>query len=192
MDRARPNDDQIGQREGVFAKDPKGVARWVLEKAQAIPSLKLPSNPDWSQFRPTSTARVIDLESETGLQNLLQKNMTGFVEFYSPSCGACKKFAPIYESAARKSQASGAAHAFARIDCSTNLGEQCCNRHGIDAYPSVFYMHDSQLDKYPGGSKRKELLDYLATMTEPTAIDVADEEESALICVGNAQCPAGS
>ena len=177
---SRPQDDQIAQREGVLTKDLKDVVRWILAKARAVPSLKMPSDPDLSQFRTSNSARVIDLESETTLEDLLKKNLTGFVEFYSPSCGACKKFAPVYESAARKSQASGAEHAFARIDCSTTLGEQCCNRHGIEAYPSVFYMHGGKLDKYPGGSKRKELLKYLATMSEPAAVDVASEEESGL------------
>ena len=179
LDRAsRIPDDPIGQREGVLTKGLRGIIQWVLAKARPLPSLKLPSNPDLSKFSAsTSSSQVVDLESEAALQDLLQKNLTGFVEFFSPSCGACKKFAPVYESAARKAQANIGKHAFARIDCSTTLGEQSCNRHGIEAYPSVFYMHGGQMDKYPGGSKRKELLDYLATMTEPAVIDVASEEE---------------
>lgn len=50
--------------------------------------------------------------------------------------------------------------------------------HNIEAYPSVFFMHGGRLEKYPGGSKRKDLLEYLAVMTEPVAVDVASEEEA--------------
>ena len=164
--------------ESALTKDFRGVIQWILAKARLLPSLKMPSNPDLSKFGTVSTARVIDLESEASLQELLHKNVSGFVEFFSPSCGACKKFAPVYESAARKAQASEADHAFARIDCSTTLGEQCCNMHNIEAYPSVFFMHGGRLEKYPGGSKRKDLLEYLAVMTEPVAVDVASEEET--------------
>lgn len=174
----RAQDDQLAQRESALTKDFRGVIQWILAKARLLPSLKMPSNPDLSKFGTVSTARVIDLESEASLQELLHKNVSGFVEFFSPSCGACKKFAPVYESAARKAQASEADHAFARIDCSTTLGEQCCNMHNIEAYPSVFFMHGGRLEKYPGGSKRKDLLEYLAVMTEPVAVDVASEEEA--------------
>eukprot|EP00439_Symbiodinium_sp_Y106_P042493 s1430_g5.t1 len=174
----RAQDDQLAQRESALTKDFRGVIQWIVAKARLLPSLKMPSNPDLSKFGTVSSARVIDLESEASLQDLLHKNMSGFVEFFSPSCGACKKFAPIYESAARKAQASKAHHAFARIDCSTTLGEQCCNMRNIEAYPSVFFMQGGRLEKYPGGSKRKDLLDYLAVMTEPAAVDVSSEEET--------------
>eukprot|EP00434_Breviolum_minutum_P019538 symbB.v1.2.017236.t1/scaffold1342.1/size124297/9 len=153
------------------------VIPWILEHSRPLKAFQVPSDyvaGDGSVFQQKASA-VLDLDSEKDLQKLLERKVTGLMEFYSPSCGACKKFAPSFESAASKGSSN---FTFARMDCSTVEGERSCNRHGIDKYPSVFYMVDGRLETYTGGPGRNQLLEFLHLHSSPLFLDVASEEEA--------------
>ncbi|CAK9084638.1 unnamed protein product [Durusdinium trenchii] len=152
------------------------ILPWVLEHSRRYRALSVPETFEPEQggaFR-SQEAPVLELGNEKELQQLLERNVTGYMEFFSPSCGACKKFAPTYESAARKAPN----FTFARVDCSTPDGERSCNKHGIDKYPSLFLMQGGRLEKYPGGPKRHQLLEYLETQTSPPWRDFQSQEEA--------------
>lgn len=145
------------------------IIPWVLEqsrrKAFDVPAEYLPG--EGLAFR-QKTSAVLDLFNEKDLQKLLERKVSGFMEFYSPSCGACKKFAPSYESAARKAET----FTLARMDCSTAEGERSCNKHGVDKYPTVLYMANGRLEKYPGGPGRDQLLEFLEAQSSPLVEEV--------------------
>ncbi|CAJ1424373.1 unnamed protein product [Effrenium voratum] len=164
------------RQRGVLAGKLREVIPWVLARAQSVKGLRVPSSPDLSAVPGAAVgAAVLEVGSEAELQDLLRRNVSGFVEFFSPSCGSCKRLAPVYESAARK---AGDGFTFAKVDCSTSQGEKCCAKHNIEAYPSIFYIRGGTMQKYPGGPKRDDLLEFLAMQTEPLAQEVANEEEA--------------
>eukprot|EP00435_Cladocopium_sp_Y103_P000159 s3648_g1.t1 len=157
------------------------IIPWILEQSRRLKAFDVPTEylpGDGLVFR-QKTSAVLDLLNEKDLQTLLERKVTGFMEFYSPSCSACKKFAPSYESAARKAEH----FTLARMDCSTAEGERSCNKHGVDKYPTVLYMANGRLEKYPGGPGRDQLLEFLEAQSSPLMEEVKTIEAARALAV---------
>lgn len=53
-----------------------------------------------------------------------------FVEFYSPSCGHCKRLAPTWEQLGKKFQNEKSVK-IGKIDCTTSVNRQFCNEQKV-------------------------------------------------------------
>lgn len=102
---------------------------------------------------------------DDAVQSLTAGNFTSatengmwLVEFYSPYCGHCKKFAPTLHDLAESSkhfQDSSNFH-IARVNCIAQ-GDLCV-RQNIDAYPSLELFRDGTwFESYAGGRSYEEL-----------------------------------
>lgn len=168
----------FGQSKGVFAHGVKDVASWVLNQARAVEGLKVADSIKGLEEQQVSVQSVIDVDSKAQLDGLVQdKSKIGLVEFYSPSCGACKVFNPVYESAARKfSRENKAAATFARVDCSTS--GQICNQYGVDGYPTILFFQEGKTSPYGGGRSRDNILGYLEVKAAPDFVEAKTETEA--------------
>ncbi|SPO22681.1 uncharacterized protein UTRI_01359 [Ustilago trichophora] len=85
-----------------------------------------------------------------------------FIEFYSPYCGHCKKFAPTYHDLAESNKHLEDSSDFhlARVNCIAQ--SDLCERQNIAAYPSLELFRDGAwFESYMGERSYEELDAYV-------------------------------
>ncbi|SNX82395.1 uncharacterized protein MEPE_01101 [Melanopsichium pennsylvanicum] len=121
------------------------LARWscaVLTLLVAAASVLSGPLPNFDAAITSLTGGNFTSATETGMW---------FVEFYSPYCGHCKRFAPIFHDLAESNnhlQDSSEFH-IARVNCIAQ--DDLCVRQNIDAYPSLELFRDGAwFESYTG------------------------------------------
>lgn len=73
----------------------------------------------------------------------------------------------------------------ADVDCTAEGGEELCQEHGIQGYPSLKYGDPADLQDYEGGRDFESLQEFakenLKPMCSPMNIDLCDDEKKAQI-----------
>ncbi|CAE8690778.1 unnamed protein product [Polarella glacialis] len=181
--------DGLQRDNRVISKDLSGIANWVLELSRNISGLKVPAD-DVKMDDIDSSPGVVDLTAAS-LKAIVDSKSSGLVEFFSPDCYACKKFAPVYESAARTLHRDYAEAnlTFGSIDCSSPEGQSLCAKYKVDAYPTIYFLKGGEFLAYGGGSKKKDLIQWLKRELTPTMSEVSSEAE-ALKAIAAASTPA--
>ncbi len=85
-----------------------------------------------------------------------------FVEFYSPYCGHCKKFAPVFHDLAESNQHLEDSSNFhiARVNCIAQ--GDLCQRENIAGYPSLhLYRQGKYIESFEGDRSYEELDAYI-------------------------------
>lgn len=106
---------------------------------------------------------------DPAVQSLTEGNFTSstdhgmwFIEFFSPYCGHCKRFAPTFHDLAvdnRHLEDSSDFH-IARVNCIAQ-GDLCV-RQNIDGYPSLELFQDGKwFESYEGGRSYEEVDAYV-------------------------------
>lgn len=89
-------------------------------------------------------------------------NGAWLIEFYSPHCGHCKRFAPTFHDLAddnRHLEDSSNFH-IARVNCIAQ--GDLCTRHNIDAYPSLELFREGRwIESYIGDRSYEDLDAYI-------------------------------
>lgn len=106
---------------------------------------------------------------DPAIQSLTASNFTSstdngmwFVEFFSPFCGHCKKFAPTFHDIAESNRHLEDSSNFhiARVNCIAQ--GDLCERQNIEGYPSLeLYRDGTWVDSYTGGRDYEELDAYI-------------------------------
>ncbi|PWN24047.1 thioredoxin-like protein [Microstroma glucosiphilum] len=141
---------------------------------------------------PTTSRRASDLDggehmvtlTANDFQSGISTDLT-FVEFYSPWCGHCKRFAPTFKNVA-EIQEHWAEEGFRikRVNCA-NSGD-VCESQKVTGYPSLFlYRNGQMVEKYKGDRSFEDLMSF----TTARASDYRKQKEAK---VGKVAAPAGA
>merc|ERR1712228_312204 len=65
------------------------------------------------------------------------------VKFYTPWCGHCKKYAPIFQETAEITSASDGYIHFGQMDCESN--DKMCAEYHITGYPTTLLLYNGKL-----------------------------------------------
>mmetsp|Transcript_81480 Transcript_81480/g.143895 ORF Transcript_81480/g.143895 Transcript_81480/m.143895 type:complete len:1076 (+) Transcript_81480:54-3281(+) len=167
-----------------LSKDFRKLVDWVMTEARRVNGLEVPGSIDFEALGYKEQRDPVHaVATEKEVLELMKDYKSGFVEFFSTTCGACKKFAPVYASAARsqlrqvrEGEVTEPA-AFVSVDCE-GKGAAFCSKMKIDAYPTLMFFNAGKNEPYLGGRKKKDLLRYLQTEAEPIQLEISDEEEA--------------
>jgi len=92
------------------------------------------------------------------------KGKHGFVKFYAPWCGHCKKLAPAWAELEAKF-ADNANAVVMKVDCTADEGKQICAKAGVRGYPTLQYFNGAQEagagEKYTGARELDSLANFL-------------------------------
>lgn len=108
----------------------------ILEFLNGVKDKKI--NPIYkSQPVPANqTGAVLDVVSLNFKEEVLDSKQDVLIEFYSPSCGFCKKLEPVYSKLAEQLKEHNENIKVVKIDATENDVED----YDIDHYPSVFFV----------------------------------------------------
>ncbi|KAI0029678.1 thioredoxin-domain-containing protein [Vararia minispora EC-137] len=85
-----------------------------------------------------------------------------FIEHFSPWCGHCQQFMPLWEELVEAYK--GSPVHLAQVDCSVN--GDLCNAHGVSGYPTMnMYKDGKGIGKFEGARTRARLDDYITDKT---------------------------
>lgn len=84
---------------------------------------------------------VVQLTTET-YNDTIKNNKYVFIEYYSPNCGHCVKFAPEYEKLATQLKEANSEFVIAAVDMATQ--EEVANWIDINGYPSLRFFVNGQ------------------------------------------------
>jgi len=95
------------------------------------------SKPQHSHKKKSQCNQVLEVKSETELQEILSNNAMVVIEFYGPDCGACTMFKKKYDALAKKHTNI----VFVKIngDTLSHLGK----KYNITAHPSFVFMFNN-------------------------------------------------
>ncbi|KAJ7154694.1 protein disulfide isomerase [Mycena filopes] len=87
------------------------------------------------------------------------------VEHFSPYCGHCRAFEPIWVELVEQSESSAGVQ-LAQVDCSVN--GDLCQANGVGGYPQLNLYHDGEfVEKYKGNRDFDLLTEYLEKKALP-------------------------
>ncbi|KAI8888561.1 thioredoxin-like protein [Backusella circina FSU 941] len=100
---------------------------------------------------------------------------TWLVEHFSPACGHCKYFAPIWKKVAEENESKKDFH-FGTIDCIT-FGDLCAE-HEIYAFPTVqLYKNGEKVESVTGSQEYEQFKDFVAERMKDIETNNNKEEE---------------
>jgi thioredoxin-like negative regulator of GroEL len=100
--------------------------------------------------------KVIELESEEQFDELINGNSIVIVDVYSPTCGPCKKFEPVFAQVA--SQIPDVI--FVKVDSTRFSG--ISKKLGVRGVPSIFvYKNGKSVDQYNGDRSARDFSAYV-------------------------------
>ncbi|CAH1796207.1 unnamed protein product [Owenia fusiformis] len=93
-------------------------------------------------------------------------------------CGACKRLAPEYDTAATALKKNDPPVAFAKVDC-IEAGKEKCSECGVSGYPTLKIFRNGELEAdYEGPRDSAGIIGYMKKKAEPTT-KVLDSVENA-------------
>ena len=127
---------------------------------------------------------VIKLTNET-YNDTLKNNKFVFVEYYSPSCGHCARFAPDYEKLATQLKESNSEFVIAAVDMSVE--DEVASWVNVNGYPTLrFYIDGSEID-YTGERDVESIISFMTKAKDhrlPTINTIEDIERPAVAVFG--------
>jgi len=108
-----------------------------------------------------SGSKVAVLTQQNFEKLVTKSEAVWIVKFYAPWCGHCRSLQPEYDAAAK--MMNGIIR-FGAVNCEDNRGQNLCQKHNIQAYPTILIfraekMHkDKQPRRYNGRHDRQALV----------------------------------
>lgn len=106
----------------TFLNDVKEKKIQQIIKSQPIPE--------------SQTGSVVEVVALSFKEEVLDSKQDVLVEFYSPTCGFCKKFDPVYSKLGDQLKEKNPNLKLVKIDATTNDIDE----YDIDHYPTVFFI----------------------------------------------------
>jgi len=176
-DRPPPPGRTTASASRLLSVDSAGVAAWALQLARGVEGITAP--PKEVEYQGPDASKGDNLVQELlprDFERFLHGTPLALVNFYAPWCGHCEKFAPTFEAVAmkaRKMQPPLSTMVFAKIDGSE--AKAAVYQYNVHAYPTLMLLRAGQkADKYTGGKRRKDILDWLELMTRSSIAEVDD------------------
>lgn len=108
---------------------------------------------------------------------------TVFLKFFAPWCGHCKALKPDWDKLMAEF-ADSKTQLVADVDC-TAEGEDLCNEHGVQGFPTLKWGDPSDLQDYEGGRDYEDLKAFADENLKPLcslkSLDLCDDEKKAQI-----------
>ncbi|CAN8103344.1 unnamed protein product [Discula destructiva] len=119
---------------------------------------------------------VVELD-KSKFPAFIKSNSVVMVDYYAPWCGHCVKFAPKFESAAKKLQQFGVDVKLAKVDCTRQA--RLCQEHNIRAYPTmkVFKNNEELYHDYEGPRRVSAIVEFMERQTLPTVSDLQTKQQ---------------
>ena len=93
------------------------------------------------------TANVVELDDENWVDYAFHSGKVGFVKFYAPWCGHCKKLAPEWDKLGSLYAADDTRY-IGKVDCTTN--SLLCKEKGVTGYPTLLTLWKNRTEAYSG------------------------------------------
>ncbi|KAK0558100.1 hypothetical protein OC846_000093 [Tilletia horrida] len=138
----------------AFAVEQIGAAPTFISDGDLLPTALLPRGP--------VGGKVPGLHLNSATFRPTVEHGAWLVEFYSPSCHHCQKFAPTWEDVVKMSGhfADSSDFRMARVDCMAQ--GDLCNEQKVKWYPSVkLYFDGQQKGDYSGDRTYDDLMNFV-------------------------------
>lgn len=117
---------------------------------------------------------VLKLTAET-YNATIKDNKFVFVEYYSPNCGHCVRFAPEYEKLATKVKEDGLGFVIAAVDLVTE--KEVSEWVEIQGYPTLRFFINGKAIDYSGEREADEILKFITQAVNTKLLSAASAEE---------------
>jgi protein disulfide-isomerase-like protein len=102
---------------------------------------------------------ILELDDGT-IANAIKTHDHLLIEFYSPWCRHCNRFAPEYNEAGQMLSERGYNNVLAKIDGTAN--PVSFSRYGIKEYPTlIYFFKGNKVEKYTGGRTKNDIYAYI-------------------------------
>merc|ERR1719322_2103567 len=113
--------------------------------------------------------------TDGNLNKWLSEHEFGFVKFYAPWCGHCKRLEPTWKELA-KNFISNSRIAVARVDCTKN--KKACQEHFVRGYPTLLlFKKNEKLEDYSGSRDLKSLTNFINKNLNEEEVDDGDDDD---------------
>lgn len=100
------------------------------------------------------------------------------VKFFAPWCGHCKRLAPEFETAAKKLAADDPPVPLIKVDCTNEKGgKDICNKHEVQAYPTLKIFRNSQSSEFDGGRDADSIVKKMRSLSGPPSKELQSFEK---------------
>jgi protein disulfide-isomerase-like protein len=113
--------------------------------------------------------------NDENYEEVLQSNRLVFVEFYSPDCGHCIKFAPIYEKLATKFQQANSKVVIAAVDGSSE--QEISESINLRGFPTLKLFVNGEPIDYNGDRSVEKMTEFINGFLRARLIPVASLEK---------------
>ncbi|KAL1922626.1 uncharacterized protein VTP21DRAFT_10165 [Calcarisporiella thermophila] len=103
-------------------------------------------------------SRVQDL-TDSNFNSEVKREGEWLVEFYAPWCGACRRFAPLYEQAAERLSTHAPKVAIGKVNVEENPG--LASRFFISRIPQMYHIKDHEVRKVNITFETSSVVDYV-------------------------------
>eukprot|EP01065_Artemidia_motanka_P017552 TRINITY_DN20_c0_g1_i1.p2 TRINITY_DN20_c0_g1~~TRINITY_DN20_c0_g1_i1.p2 ORF type:complete len:124 (+),score=49.15 TRINITY_DN20_c0_g1_i1:76-447(+) len=106
---------------------------------------------------------AMDLTAENFEKEVFESGKSGFVKFFAPWCGHCKRMKPAWDELMKEYDGSDKV-VVGDVDCTVQ--RDLCSTHGIRGYPTVKYFKagDKTAQDYRGGRDLDSLKKHAASL----------------------------
>ncbi|KAF3446998.1 hypothetical protein FNV43_RR12178 [Rhamnella rubrinervis] len=102
------------------------------------------------------------------------------VEFYSPTCGHCKKLAPEYEKAASILSINDPPLVLAKVDAIEEVNKGLASEYGVQGYPTIKILRNGAktVREYNGPREADGIVAYVKRQSGPASVEVKTVEDA--------------
>jgi thioredoxin domain-containing protein 5 len=117
-------------------------------------------NDEKNYFSTNKDSKVKELNT-TALKTLIKNKDTGFIMFYAPWCGHCKKLRPTWEEFAKVIDMKFNDLTIGALNCDT-YGDEAKKLTEINGYPTIKYLDNGKFNDYLGDRETIDFIDFLS------------------------------
>lgn len=148
-----------------------------------------PTNAPEKELDAEDDRAVVQLDANNFIPTILEGGKTGFVKFYAPWCGHCKKLAPTWNYLGVEFEQSEIV--IGKVDCT--IEKPICETMGVKGLPTLkFYKHQyggERLGEVYDGARdyatlRNFVIDTLGPQCSDAHFDKCDATEQAILTMG--------
>ncbi|KAI9334294.1 hypothetical protein BDR26DRAFT_570924 [Obelidium mucronatum] len=156
-----------------YLESQHGDGAKAVKKAQQIAEAGL-NNGKGGVSSVNPSGKSVEITSKN-IESLLDQS-AWFIKFYSPYCGHCKMFAPMWIEVA--TELKGVVNV-GEVDCTVEM--DLCKKYDIQMYPTVMHVGASLGDQFKGDRTKPRLLQFAKQYLKPSFNAVSADEVNTIL-----------